>query len=228
MRKPVIGITSSYSEQGQIKMRPNYVRCIMDHGGIGVLLPQMTNPDRIREIAEDMDGFLFSGGGDVEPARYGDAEVDPTVKTAPERDAFEFALLAEVLKLGKPVLGICRGVQVMNVGIGGTLYQHIENHRQTPVPGSVTEQAVSVAKDTELFRITGAEQLLVNTFHHQAVREVGHGVIVSARAEDGTIEAIEMPGHRFFVGVQWHPELFYHLQKPMQSLFAAFVEASKA
>lgn len=228
MRKPIIGITPTCNDQGQIRMRQNYVSCINDNGGIGSILPRVDDPDVIRMMAEDMDGFLFSGGGDVEPARYGETEVDPTVQSTPVRDAFEFALLEEVLRLGKPVLGICRGVQVMNVGIGGTLYQNIENHRQTPVPGDVTEQAVTVTAGTRFADIVGCSRLMVNTFHHQAVRVPGRGAVVTAMSDDGTIEGIEVPDHRFFIGVQWHPELFYHLQEPMRRLFRALVEASRA
>lgn len=229
MRKPVIGITASYSSTGRISMNPAYVDAIRENGGIGCLLSRPTDPAAIAALCADLDGLLFAGGDDVDPARYGETISHPSVEITPERDAFELALYAEFVKTGKPILGICRGVQLLNVALGGSLHQHIDNHRQSPTPGSQPTHAVTLTCGTRLAELAdGAETLMVNSFHHQAVKVPGNGAMVTARAEDGTIEALELPAHPFFVGVQWHPELFWRTCPAMQKLFAAFIAAARA
>lgn len=228
MRKPVIGITTSYGTTGNISMRPAYVDAIRENGGIGCLLSRPTDPAEIAALAADLDGLLFAGGNDVDPARYGETVSHPTVEITPERDAFELALFAEFIKTGKPIFGICRGIQLLNVALGGSLHQHIEGHRQTPTPGSQPIQTVTVEAGTRLAALTGITgEMPVNTFHHQAVKVPAKGTVVSARAADGTIEAIELPDHPFFVGVQWHPELFYRDYPTARGLFAGFVAACR-
>ncbi len=226
MRKPVIGITASYSESGRISMSPAYVDAIRENGGIGCLLSRPTDPAALAALAEDLDGLLFAGGDDVDPARYGETISHPSVSITPARDAFELALFDAFIKTGKPILGICRGIQLLNVALGGSLHQHIDGHRQTPTPGSQPTQTVTVKAGTRLSALAQMEgALAVNTFHHQAVKVPGSGAVVTARAEDGTIEAIEVPEHPFLIGVQWHPELFWRTSPPMQRLFAGFVAA---
>ena len=228
MHKPIIGITTSYNTNGNISMRPAYVDAIRENGGIGCLLSRPTAPDEIAALAADLDGLLFAGGGDIDPAYYGETVAHPSVEITPERDTFELALFAAFVQTGKPIFGICRGVQLINVALGGSLYQHIEGHRQTPTPGSQPTQTVTVADGTRLAALTGAAgELTVNTFHHQAVKQPGKGAVVTARAEDGTIEAIEVPEHPFLVGVQWHPELLYRDYPTACGLFAGFVAACR-
>lgn len=226
MRKPVIGITASYSDSGNISMRPAYVDAIRENGGVGCLLSRPTDPAEIAALAADLDGLLFAGGADVDPVHYGETISHPSVEITAERDAFELAIFAAFIKTGKPILGICRGIQLINVGLGGSLHQHIEGHRQTPTPGSQPIQTVTVEPRTRLAALTGTVGAMqVNTFHHQAVKVPGRGAVVTARADDGTVEAIEVPDHPFLVGVQWHPELFYCGYPAARGLFAGFVEA---
>lgn len=226
MRKPVIGITASYSETGRISMSPAYVDAIRENGGIGCLLSRPTDPASIAALCADLDGLLFAGGDDVDPVHYGETISHPSVEITPERDVFELALYAEFIKTGKPILGICRGVQLLNVALGGSLHQHIEAHRQSPTPGSQPTHAVTLEGGSRLAELAeGAETLMVNSFHHQAVKTAGSGAVITARAEDGTIEALEVPDHPFFVGVQWHPEQFWRTCPAMQRLFAEFIEA---
>jgi len=226
MRKPVIGITASYSDTGRISMSPAYVDAIRENGGIGCLLSRPTDPAALAALAEDLDGLLFAGGDDVDPARYGETISHPSVSITPARDAFELALFAAFIKTGKPILGICRGVQLLNVALGGSLHQHIDGHRQSPTPGSQPTQTVAVQAGTRLSALAGgADVLPVNSFHHQAVKVPGSGAVVSAYAEDGTIEAIEVPEHPFLIGVQWHPELFWRTCPAMKQLFSSFVAA---
>ena len=232
MRKPVIGITASYSDSGRISMNPAYVDAIRENGGIGCLLSRPTDPAELAALAADLDGLLFAGGDDVDPARYGETISHPSVKITAERDAFELALFAEFVQTGKPILGICRGIQLLNVALGGSLHQHIEGHRQSPTPGSQPVQSVTVEAGTLLARLIGHSEglgaLPVNTFHHQAVKQPGRGTIVSARAADGIIEAIELPDYPFLLGVQWHPELFWRHYPAIQGIFAGFVAACRA
>lgn len=230
MRKPVIGITASYGANGNISMRPAYVDAIRENGGIPCLLSRPTEQAELHELATDIDGLLFAGGDDVDPARYGEQIAHPLVEVTTERDAFEFGLFAEFIKTEKPIFGICRGIQMLNVALGGSLYQHIEGHRQSPVPGSTPTQPLKLAEESLLARICGRRELTVNSFHHQAVKQPGTEVIVSARAEDGITEAIELPAsvHPFFLAVQWHPELLYRTYPEENALFAAFVRAAGA
>lgn len=179
MRKPIIGITASYGTNGNISMRPAYVDAIRENGGIGCLLSRPTDPDEIAALAADLDGLLFAGGDDIDPAYYGETVAHPSVKITPERDTFELALFTAFIQTGKPIFGICRGIQLMNVALGGSLHQHIEGHRQSPTPGSQPVQPVAVEAGTRLAVLVGmtdgASEMPVNTFHHQAVKVQGRG-----------------------------------------------------
>jgi len=163
--------------------------------------PVFVTPDRAIDSLDGM-GLVLSGGSDVDPASYG-AKAEPLTETPdPERDAMEKKLLREAMELDLPVLGICRGMQMFNIGHpGGTLIQHIEGHKTPQTPHEIT-----VETGTTLASIFGVGKRSVNSRHHQSVDRLGEGLIVSARAADGTIEAIEQPGRKFAVAVQWHPE----------------------
>ncbi|MES9622346.1 gamma-glutamyl-gamma-aminobutyrate hydrolase family protein [Streptomyces tuirus] len=180
-----------------------YPRLVQRAGGLAAMLP----PDDTRYAAEAMarlDGLVIAGGPDVEPVRYG-AEREPrTGPPAPERDAWELALIEAALAARVPLLGICRGMQLLNVALGGTLVQHIDGHAEVvgvfgghavkPVPGSLYAGVVP-------------EETFVPTYHHQAVDRLGEGLVPSAYAADGTVEAVELPSADWVLGVQWHPEM---------------------
>ncbi|MGX5208626.1 gamma-glutamyl-gamma-aminobutyrate hydrolase family protein [Streptomyces violaceus] len=181
-----------------------YPRLVRRAGGLAAMLPP-DDPLHAAEIVARLDGLVIAGGPDVEPVRYG-AEREPrTGPPARERDAWELALIDAALAAGVPLLGICRGMQLLNVALGGTLVQHIEGHAEVvgvfgghavkPVPGSLYGGVVP-------------EETFVPTYHHQAVDRLGEGLVPSAYAADGTIEALELPTHPGWVlGVQWHPEM---------------------
>jgi putative glutamine amidotransferase len=193
----------------------------------------------IAETLRGAGGLLLTGGGDVEPSRYGEAKHAATVEVAPERDAFELALVKEARRLNLPILAICRGVQVMNVAFGGTLVQDIptqvENtldHALTVPPHKPFDYAHDVwVDDNSLLaklmteRLSGSDSFAVNSRHHQAVKDVAPGFRVVATAPDGIIEAIEDPTARFCIGVQWHPENFWRTGE-FRPLFEGFVEAA--
>ncbi|GAA4926832.1 gamma-glutamyl-gamma-aminobutyrate hydrolase family protein [Streptomyces coeruleoprunus] len=211
MSKPLIGVTTyldraawSVWEMHAALLPAGYPRLVQEAGGIAAMLPP-DEPSVAAAAVARLDALVVAGGADVEPVRYG-AERDPrTGPPARERDAWELALLDAALAAGTPVLGICRGMQLLNVALGGTLVQHLDGHVEEigrfglhtvkPVPGTRYGALVPEAVD-------------VPTYHHQAVDRLGRGLVPSAYAEDGTVEAVELPGDDAWVlGVQWHPEM---------------------
>ena len=226
MNRPAIAITPSYNSDGMIRMRPAYLDAVWDAGGLPVFVSYTTDPAKLDEYARQFDGFLFAGGVDVDPKYYGEQVMFDSVSISEERDSFELELAARVLPTSKPVLGICRGIQLINVAMGGSLYQHIDGHSQSE-PRDVRPQHVRLAVGTPFCRLAGGRsELMVNSFHHQAVSRPAPGLCVAAEADDGICEAIYQPGERFLVGVQWHPELFYTQDETAGNLFRAFVEAA--
>ncbi|WP_073489987.1 gamma-glutamyl-gamma-aminobutyrate hydrolase family protein [Streptoalloteichus hindustanus] len=214
MSRPVIGI-STYSEvaswgvwRRRADLLPrSYTEVVLRAGGLPVLLPPLTSG--AADAVATVHGLVLAGGADVDPATYG-ATPDPrTTATRPERDAWELGLLRQALDRDLPVLGVCRGMQLLNVGYGGTLRQHLPEdvghvqHQRAPAEFGRT--AVRVAEGSGLARRVG-RRCLVSCYHHQAVARLGAGLTPVAWAEDGTVEAVEDAGREFVVGVQWHPE----------------------
>ena len=224
-KRPLIAMSSSYRGDNTIALRHTYFDAIYDAGGIPVPLERTTDPATVARYAADFDGFFFTGGVDVDPARYGESITGEGVEIDPARDAFEFALYEAVKDSGKPILGVCRGIQFLNVARGGTLYQHIEGHRQTPIPAVERPQHVTVTPDTRLHALVGAEEIMVNSFHHQAIKDIAPSLVITAVADDGTVEAMEDPAHPFFLGVQWHPEYYHRDDRTSSAIFEAFVKA---
>ena len=234
MAQPVIGLTLDHEPPGGwskfpwYAIRENYCNAVRHAGGLPILLPH--DPDAASDYVERIDGLIVTGGGfDVDPALFGASTRHPTVTTKDRRTALELAATRIALSREKPVLGICGGQQLLNVALGGTLIQHIPDeipgalpHRQ-PNPRDEPGHAVRVIPGTVLHRITGAERLAVNSAHHQAVKEAGPGLVIDAVAEDGVVEGIEDPRHRFCVGVQWHPE--FEINEADRRIFRAFIEA---
>ena len=227
MQRPIIGITCSKNAEGKIAMSQHYLNSVWEAGANGVFLAYTEDEEKLEEYARVFDGFLFGGGDDMNPARYGEEVMFDSVEIDDDRDCFELGLYKHVKATGKPILGICRGIQLLNVAEGGTLYQHIDGHRQSPKPGTVTEQPVNLIKGSMLHALTGKETLLVNSFHHQNIKDLAHTLVADAVSEDGYIEAVHMPDHKFFFAVQWHPEIYRQSSADMQKVFCAFVNACK-
>ena len=234
MKRPLIGVTSGLTDAEEYMTI--YRRCmdgLIEAGALPVLLPITDDPAALGGYVEALDGFLFSGGVDVDPLRFGQQQRSCCGSISPLRDANELAL-ARLLaaRADKPVLGICRGFQVLNVALGGTLYQDIPadlgdrafNHRQKQ-PETYVAHSVSIQPGTVLHRILGQEQLMVNSLHHQAVDRLGKDFLQNAAAPDGVIEGAELAGHPFFVGVQWHPERLWWKEPLHMALFRALVAA---
>jgi putative glutamine amidotransferase len=209
-------------------MRRNYFDAIVNAGGIPVFMPHTGGAEDAQKFLSFCDGILFAGGDDVDPKCYGEEIKFDSVETTPERDVFELAL-AELLKNDdRPILGICRGAQLLNVAFGGTLHQHIDGHRQDE-RGAVNLRSAKVEAGSFLHSLVGENEIKTNSFHHQAVKAIAPGFIASARADDGTVEAIEPAEktERFFLAVQWHPEYLFKHDAPAKNIFKAFVEAAK-
>ncbi|WP_084961513.1 gamma-glutamyl-gamma-aminobutyrate hydrolase family protein [Thermoactinospora rubra] len=211
--RPLIGITC-YVEPARFTVWDmpaallpyRYVDMVIRAGGQPVLIPPAGDP---REVVRRLDGLILAGGGDIDPARYGQAPHERISHIRPFRDEAEFAVLEEALEAGLPSLGICRGLQVLNVAMGGTLHQHLpdvvghEGH--SPAPGRYGRLPVKTVPGTALAGVLG-EGETVPHYHHQAIDRLAPGLTVSAHAEDGTIEAVELDGRPFALAVQWHPE----------------------
>ena len=223
-QKPVIGISPSQSD-GFIRMRANYAEAILDNGGIPVFLPYTNDKSRIDCYVNDLDGLLFAGGVDVDPRYYGETVRFDSVEINKARDDFELALFPAFFSSGKPIFGICRGIQLINVALGGSLFQHIDGHAQAEDKYTFI-RTVKVAPGTLLSKITESPELLTNSWHHQAVNKPAPGLRVCALAEDGTVEAVEHTSHPFLLAVQWHPEMYYRSDKNASGLFSAFVSSA--
>jgi putative glutamine amidotransferase len=230
-RRPRIGLTLDVDEAGATwLLRRAYAEAVASAGGLPLLLPHQ--PDAAPELLALCDGLVVTGGDfDVAPELYGEARRPACGPARPERTGSELALLRLALARGLPVLGICGGMQLLAVALGGTLYQDLEadlgrTGHQQPHPKDVPSHEVEVAAGTLLARLVGAGPLPVNSTHHQAVREPGRGAVVSARAPDGVIEAIEVPALRFALGVQWHPEAAGRHESRHAAIYAGLVAAA--
>lgn len=234
MKRPIIGVTPSIRAQGrEIFLRFNYLQMILDAGAIPLTLPHALPEGGAAQQLEALDGLLFSGGGDIDPAFYHEQRHPKTVDgTDGLRDALELPLFEAAWARDLPILGICRGIQLVNVARGGTLFQDLPdqypssvNHRQDE-PYSAPVHAVSPVPGTPLARLAGSEPFFVNSMHHQGVKDVGDALEIEAKAPDGLVEALWAPGKRFVRAVQWHPE--YLPDSPVtKTLINAFIESAR-
>lgn len=231
-KRPLIGLVPLMDYQkASYWMLPGYMEGIQQAGGVPVMLPLTGDEAALRQLADTCDGFLLTGGQDVGPALYGGADPGRCGEQSPERDAMEQKLLALARAQDKPVLGICRGIQFLNAALGGTLWQDLPqeypsevNHHQTGAYDAPIH-TVQLLPRTPLADLLGKDTLPVNSYHHQAIRELAPGLVPMAAAPDGIIEAVYEPGKRFVWAVQWHPEFSYKVNEDSRKIFAAFVGA---
>ncbi|MGM9987568.1 MAG: gamma-glutamyl-gamma-aminobutyrate hydrolase family protein [Bacillaceae bacterium] len=230
MKKPVIGITTSYVKHTErsegVYVHWDYHQSVERLGGIPLLLPTVLDEDSIAYYGDLCDGFLFSGGEDVNPKYFGQMPHEKLGYFWDDRDRFEFALFKKAEELKKPIFGICRGLQLINVARGGTLFQHIDGHF-TSIQRHLPYHEVDIAKGSLLYDIIGSEKVDVNSLHHQTIDVLGERLIVTSSSKDGQIEAIEDPNYPFLVAVQWHPESMSSYDEKMARLFLAFFAASQ-
>lgn len=237
MSRPLIGLSTSVTSDTtpeRATLNAAYLHAVQQAGGVPVLLPPQLDAEARAVLADRLDGLVLSGGGDVDPACYGQPPHPRTADVSPARDALEIALVHRALERGTPLLAICRGIQVLNVALGGTLYQDLPGEPGGPIVHAQTEprsrptHTVKVVPDaTRLGAIVAAAELAVNSFHHQGIHRLGDGLREVAWAADGVVEAVEMAGNRFVVGVQWHPEDLVGHDAAARNLFAALVDAAR-
>ena len=238
---PFIGIPASFKNrpvdpdhtQRYFFLNQPYVTAIHEAGGVPIILPvglEARFPNRVFGI---LDGLLLGGGGDINPALYGDLPHERLGNVDPRKDSTEIDLFNLAFDQNMPILGICRGAQLINVALDGTLYQDITSQVRMAMnhspnfPRNEPCHTVEIEPGTRLHKIIGETTIQVNSSHHQAIKLHGKGLIVNARASDGIIEGIEHPGKKFVIGVQWHPELYWRNDKLMARLFKEFVDACK-
>jgi putative glutamine amidotransferase len=221
MERPVIGLCTAFErarwsvwDQSAVLLPSNYIDAVQRAGGFAVMLPPDPRlAEDPHEALELIDGLLLAGGADIDPATYGQPAHAETLDVVPERDAFEIALTRAAIERDLPVLGICRGMQLINVALGGTLHQHLpehvghEQHRRVIGSFDGADHEVELSPGTLAMRVIDAPTHATKSHHHQGVDRVGEGLRVSAiSAVDGLAEAIELPDRTFVLGVQWHPE----------------------
>lgn len=238
MKRPVIGITASHdTEHDKLFINSVYLQAIRNAGGIPMIFPMEVTEDDLRDLVTLTDGVLFTGGDDIHPFLYGEETDAKCGNVSQPRDSMEMALVPLVMEFGKPIFGICRGIQILNTAMGGTLYQDIPSqfkselsiaHRQ-PFAYKVPSHTVDITPGTLLSRILGEEHasIAVNSMHHQAIKDVAPGLEVCGYAPDKMIEAVYAPDYPFLLGVQWHPEHLTTSQSDAAKLFAAFVDACR-
>ena len=229
-----IGISPDWDTQkGRINIPNDYITAVLRAGGLPLLFPLLDSEEAWKAMIDKVDGVIFSGGEDIDPKHFGE-EVHPDCGTIiPERDAQELFGYKYLLTTGKPFLAICRGIQVMNVAEGGTLYQDIPSqisrdicHNQGAA-GTERTHSAAIEPGSYMHSIAKCDTMLVNSFHHQALNTIGDGLKVSARAMDGVVEAVENADGSVFA-VQWHPELLYAENPEHRAIFETFVNRCAA
>lgn len=232
--KPVIGLIPLYDENlDSYWMLPGYMQILEEYGALPIMLPLTSDTDELRQCFDMCDGLLLTGGHDVAPSVYGE-EPSPECGIACDiRDEMEGYLVKLAVEEDKPVFGICRGVQFMNAALGGTLYQDLSTEHPSDVDHHMTfpydrpVHRVEVLGNTSLADILGKGYHNVNSYHHQAIKDLAPGVRALAVTDDGLVEAIDIPDKKFFLGVQWHPEFSYKVDEDACKLVQAFIDACK-
>jgi putative glutamine amidotransferase len=216
MTRPLIGITPNVRPAGkkgsEHVVLTAYVTMVSQAGALPVIVPAVTNRDEAREVLARLDGLLLTGGRDIDPGLYGQSPRHPDRVATPERVASDLAYARAAIDADLPALGVCLGIQIMNVADGGTLFQHLPEdlpgslEHEDDDEGNSPDHDAMIEPGTKLFTLLGVERAHVNSYHHQAIAQVAPGWRLAARAPDGVVEAIERPDRYFCLGVQWHPE----------------------
>lgn len=232
--KPLIGISCSFDQkENRYFLNDTYINAVLKAGGMPVILPGASGITGVASYLAAIKGILLAGGGDVDPAYFGEEPEPGLGEITPDRDRFEIMLVKAALRRKLPVLGICRGIQVLNVACGGTVIQHIPREVIKPLkhsqnaPRWYPTHNVFIEKPSLLRQIVKTGSLQVNSFHHQAIKDPAPGFVVSGFGSDGVIEALENAKYPFVLGVQWHPECMIEKDPKSRLLFSAFINAAK-
>ena len=231
--KPIIALLAKTDDEITTSVQDGYVRAIETAGGIPILLPYVNEDETIDSFIDLCDGFFFTGGADVAPDYYGETKKDTCGLIQKYRDELEFRVLKKVLLTAKPIIAVCRGAQLVNVALGGTLYQDIPSeidtelqHRQKEAK-NLPSHSVRVIEGTPLYELCGKKVIPANSFHHQAIKELGQDLSVMALADDGIIEAIYSTSHCYMRAYQWHPERLCDSEENNRKIFEDFISACK-
>ena len=242
-KRPMIGISTSLTSDNcgafalypRIYVNKDYVDAVIKNGGIPLIIPMTADKETIIEQMLMVDGLILSGGHDVCPHNYGEEPKQNLGEVLPIRDKYDFMLLSEAKKRKIPILGICRGCQIINVFEGGSLYQDLSyikseveiiKHSQDHSPEMKTHTAI-VEKGTKIYEIFGENEIMINSFHHQALKDIAKEYKVTVRAKDGVVEAIENMNYPFLVGVQWHPEMLHKHHDDANKIFKALIDEAR-
>lgn len=244
-RRPIIGIPTQtlHSIEGIPEALPEswvmnqrYSRVVAAAGGVPVMIPLLEDERSLRALYDLTDGLLIPGGVDLDPATYGESPLPTCGRLDPARDRVELQFARWAIAEGKPLFGLCRGLQIVNVALGGTLYQDIATqrgdaikHDYFPTAGFARDHVahpVAVTAGSRLDALVGAASIGVNSMHHQAVKDLAPGLVTTAVAPDGVVEALESSGEQFVLGVQWHPESLTDRDPRMHRLLSGFVQAA--
>ena len=223
--KPIIGITSILTDEQKYTLSYRWTSCLQPYGAAFVMLPYdvASIPDYLNIVS----GIILTGGGDIDAKHFGQEKHEKADEPCALRDTFELELCRAAVAADKPLLGICRGMQVMNVALGGNINQHIEGHLHNTPHRTEHIHEVTIARDSKLYSIIGRADIRVNSIHHQCMGDrLGAGVSASAVTPDGIVEAIEVTANKFAVGVQWHPEDLAWLDPHHAAIFRTFVNAA--
>lgn len=228
--QPIIGMLVTVDNEGTVNAMRPYADAILQSGGVPVILPYTTEDAVIARYVALCDGFCFTGGVDILPARYGE-QTSPACGTIQEhRDALELRVFDLILPTGKPLFGICRGAQLFNVALGGTLWQDLPSEHPSPIHHRQTEEKFSpshevcVLPDTPLHALVGAERITANSFHHQAAKTLGKDLVPMAYADDGVIEGFYHRAHPYLRAYQWHPERLCDTNAHNRLVFDDFIK----
>lgn len=231
--KPIIAITPEVDENAVTRLNNTYIKAIEIAGGIPFVIPYTASEETISTLLDACDGVIFSGGADVDPKRYGEEAKDTCGKIQYLRDELEFTALKIALEKNKPILAICRGSQLLNAFLGGTLYQDIPTERPSEIshkqdePYSSPSHLIRINENTPLSALIGADTMLGNSMHHQAIKKLASGLEVMAVADDGLIEATYLPGYRYLRAYQWHPERLVEVNEHNKMIIEDFIAACR-
>lgn len=228
--KPIVGIFAEVDGNLVTSVKGDYISAVEKAGGVPFVFPYVENDETLDEMIGTCDGIFFTGGADIEPDRYGEAKKPTCGEPQLNRDILEFKAFDIAFKMKKPILAVCRGAQLVNVALGGTLYQDIPTEFDTDTIHRQTEgiyeysHDVAVMEDTPLYRLCGEMRIKANSFHHQAIKKLGDGLEVMATADDGIIEAVYYKGDQYIRAYQWHPERLFNNDDFNRGVFGDFIK----